>query len=97
MKYSLGLLLLILLSANFCFAASLEERVAALEAERGSHQQESHHSDDRFHFSGFGSFTASQLSEDALGPYGQTDQISIDPYTLFGLQFAFIEFIMAEL
>ncbi|NRA41445.1 MAG: hypothetical protein HRU21_03950 [Pseudomonadales bacterium] len=71
---------------------SLAERVAALEAQQteNDNHQFAHKIDQRLNVSGFGSFTLSQLSEDASEPSGRDNQLSIDPYSLFGLELAFI-------
>ncbi len=68
----------------------LKERVSALEAEQDKVDADNNVGvkEDKYIFSGFGSFVATQLSEDdAVGPSGETSDLSIKPHSLMGLQF----------
>ena len=81
-------LLFIVATANSADSLTLEQRIQALENQQDSHGLLKEHStlSERFVFSGFGSFSASQLTENAKGPSGETDRLSVDSHSMMGLQ-----------
>lgn len=87
-RYVLFVISCFLAASNIAQALTLEERVYALENQQTVHEVSEQHIDTepQFNFSGFGSFSASQLSEDATAPSGATNRASVKPHSLMGLQ-----------
>ena len=77
------------LGSNVTQALTLEERISALESQQSQHEVEKVDSalNSPYSFSGFGSFTASQLTQDAVLPSGETNRLLVTPNSLMGLQF----------
>ncbi len=87
-----SLFLMALTAAKLSTADVVEDRLLSLESELAElktglagHEVHAYESSP-FTFSGFGSFSLTQLSEDVISFSGESDDLSVNPHSLLGIQ-----------